>query len=479
MTPFETRVTRRALLAGAAALGVVRCAPAASRSGRLSETQLAPGGVGFTAKERDLLLPGRSGASKAWLYGPQPFPVIRMKKGAHFSAHLTNALAEHTSIHWHGVRVPNDMDGVPYLTQKPVQTGEHFSYAFTPPDSGTFFFHPHCDTVQQLGRGLAGVLVVEDGYAVDDDIVCVLKDWRVDEKGGFLPFLTEQGAGKAGTFGTLRTLNGQARPDIEVPAGADIRVRLINVDSTRIIDFGLPGVEAFIAAIDGNAVEPFLLESWRLGPAMRIDLVLRTPEKGALVLTDYFAPEPVTLGRLVVAGVPKRSGKFVVRPLPAPVYAEPDLSNARRHQLHLSASAVATPYAIEPIKLANGDTIEVQDALCTASRIFWALDGKTWPSRDHSAVPPPLLDLKRGETLELEFLNTTPHPHPMHLHGHAFKVLSASRMKRPIHWADTVLVMPDERVRVAFVADNPGNWMIHCHIIEHQETGMMAWFRVS
>jgi len=75
--------------------------------------------------------------------------------------------------------------------------------------------------------------------------------------------------------------------------------------------------------------------------------------------------------------------------------------------------------------------------------------------------------------------NGSRQPHPMHLHGHSFKVLSASVLARPVHWADTVLVMPDERVRIAFVADNPGNWMLHCHIIEHQDTGMMAWFEVA
>ena len=88
------------------------------------------------------------------------------------------------------------------------------------------------------------------------------------------------------------------------------------------------------------------------------------------------------------------------------------------------------------------------------------------------------MSFTRGTTVRIELANTTPHVHPMHLHGHSFKVLSASKLKRPEHWADTVLVMPEERVEIAFVADNPGNWMIHCHIVEHQDTGMMGWFRV-
>jgi FtsP/CotA-like multicopper oxidase with cupredoxin domain len=89
------------------------------------------------------------------------------------------------------------------------------------------------------------------------------------------------------------------------------------------------------------------------------------------------------------------------------------------------------------------------------------------------------MEFRKGETAFIELQNTTPHVHPMHLHGHSFKVLNASKLRRPVHWADTVLVMPDERVQIAFVADNPGNWMIHCHIIEHQDTGMMGWFHVA
>ena len=185
-----------------------------------------------------------SGPTPAWLYGEAPFPVYRMRLGESLDATLTNRLKEHTSIHWHGVRGPNAMDGVPYVTQLPVQPGESFAYRFTPPDAGTYFFHPHCDTAAQLGRGLAGVLIVDDESApFDDDIVCVLKDWRVAKDGSFLPFVTTEGAGRGGTFGTLRTVNGLAAPEISVPAGANIRLRVLNVDSTRVSDIGVQGAQ--------------------------------------------------------------------------------------------------------------------------------------------------------------------------------------------------------------------------------------------
>ena len=115
----------------------------------------------MTARERSLsLLPGKS--TPIWAYRDEWPLVLRTARGQPFHALLCNALPEHTAIHWHGIRLPNAMDGVPYMTQDPVEPGQFFDYEFSPPDAGTFFFHPHCDTVAQLGRGLAGVLIVED-----------------------------------------------------------------------------------------------------------------------------------------------------------------------------------------------------------------------------------------------------------------------------------------------------------------------------
>ena len=187
------------------------------------------------------MLGANEAPTPAWVYGDSPFPVLRARAGQAFSAQLVNNLQEHTSIHWHGVRVPNAMDGVPYVTQMPVLPREQFTYSFAPPDPGTFFFHPHCNTVAQLGRGLAGVLIVEgdETEPFDDDVVLVLKDWRVAKDGSFLPFLTVDGAARSGSFGTLRTVNGKVAPRIVVPAGANIRVRLVNADSTRIGDLGI------------------------------------------------------------------------------------------------------------------------------------------------------------------------------------------------------------------------------------------------
>jgi FtsP/CotA-like multicopper oxidase with cupredoxin domain len=487
---MRERLTRRAVLkggAGLAAAPLFGCGrdiaePGISRAGRLAETRME-GRVVLNAAQHEIMLPGRSGMTPAWLYGESGFPVLRARLGEPLHAMLLNGLNEHSSIHWHGVRIANPMDGVPYLTQMPVLAGENFSYRFTPPDPGTTIFHPHCNTVEQFGRGLAGVLIVEgdESEPFDDDVVCVLKDWRVDGEGRFLPLMTVDGAGGAGSFGALRTTNGFVAPEISVPAGANIRLRLVNLDLTRIGELGLEGAPAHVIAIDGNAVTPFPLETWRLGPAMRLDVSLRTPAAGQrMTLFDYFAAEPVTLATLVARGPSRRNDDFAVAPLVPAELAEPDLAAAKIHALRLSTAAAPSNYQdVPPILLPDGTTIDVLDSLCANPRTLWAIDGKAWPEREHANLPPPFARFGRGDSVVLDFVNESKQPHPMHLHGHTFKVLSASQLPRPEHRADTVLVMPDERVRVAFVADNPGKWMIHCHIVEHQDTGMMAWFEVA
>jgi FtsP/CotA-like multicopper oxidase with cupredoxin domain len=447
----------------------------------LRETRIGGMPVTVVAQERPIALGANTGPTPAWLYGDAPFPVYRLRQGESLDVTLINRLKEHTSIHWHGVRGPNAMDGVPYVTQMPVQPGESFAYRFTPPDAGTYFFHPHCNTSEQFGRGLSGVLIVEDETAFDDDIVLVLKDWRIGKDGRFLPFITAEGASRGGTFGALRTVNGLIAPEIAVPAGANVRLRVLNLDSTRVSDIGVQGAEARLIAVDGNALAPLALDTWRLGPAMRMDIALRTPAAGGrMALVDYFAAEPVMLATLAAQGAAKQDGTPLAISVPPPKLPEPDLANAEGHELKLSASASASDYAaLAPIVLPDGRKIDLLDSLCSTTRTLWAIDGKPWPQTGHEHLPPPLMDLARGTSVRVQLTNTTPHVHPMHLHGHAFKVLSASKLKRPEHWADTVLVLPEERVEIAFLADNPGNWMIHCHIIEHQDTGMMGWFRVT
>ncbi len=416
-----------------------------------------------------------------WTFSDESWlPVVRLKLGERLDATFENSLpreGEHSSIHWHGIRLPNGQDGVPYLTQQPVWPGEKYSYSFVPPDTGTFFFHPHCNTVEQLGRGMAGVLIVEgdETEPYDADVPIVLRDWRLGEAGeGFIEFLTPEGAGKAGTFGAIRSANGEQNPEIMLPAEGDCRLRILNLDNTRVMEIGIQDTEAAIVAVDGIAVPPFSLKSWRLGPAMRIDIVVRAPADGETVrLVDYFAPEPVPVARLIGKGQAKRKNAFDPAPLRAGRIPEPELETAERLTFAFSATATA-----DALVEAEADGL-LLGSLCTAAGAFWAINKKVWPAGDHSRIPPPLATLQRGKSYVFDLQNLTPHQHPIHIHGHSFKFLKSNRRNLPVHHADTVLLQPKERVEVALVADNPGDWMLHCHIIEHQETGMMGYIRVT
>jgi FtsP/CotA-like multicopper oxidase with cupredoxin domain len=438
--------------------------------------------VDFDIAERLTALPSFNGkALPLWTFEDgAEFPIVRVHVGQLLTANFKNNLpraGEHVTIHWHGLRIPNDQDGVPYLTQKPILPGEEGHYVFTPPDTGTFFFHTHCNTVEHFGRGLVGALIVEGDEAQKSDagIVLMMKDWRIGADGAFLPFTTDDGAAKAGTSGTVRSINGATKPVMLVPASANVRVRLLNVDPVRISEIGIEGAEASIIAVDGNACAPIPLGSWRFGPASRLDILLRSPVDGGVVkLMDYFSAEPVVLAELKSQGAAVRADAFAATPLLPSSVPAADLKNAER--LTLAFSATATGDAVA----AAGETTGLPiGTLCLSRRSFWAINKQTWASADHRTLGPPLAKLQSGKSYIFELQNLTPHAHPIHIHGHTFEVLSSNLRKLPPFRADTVLLLPKERIEVALVAGTAGKWMLHCHILEHQETGMMGYVEVS
>jgi FtsP/CotA-like multicopper oxidase with cupredoxin domain len=241
-----------------------------------------------------------------------------------------------------------------------------------------------------------------------------------------------------------------------------------------VMEIGIEGAEAAIVAVDGIALPPLPLKSWRFGPAMRLDVVVRAPPEGETArLVDYFAAKPVPLARLTGRGEALRGGEFDPAPLRAGRIPEPDVANAERLPLIFSATAAGNAAAAAE---AEGLLL---GSLCSAAGTFWAINKNVWPAGDHSRVPPPLATLARGRSYVLELRNVTPHQHPIHLHGHSFKVLKSNKRDLPVHHADTVLLQPRERLDCQLVADNPGDWMLHCHVIEHQESGMMGYLRVA
>ncbi len=484
--------SRRAVLAGGgaaliaplavsswSATGAPLAAPPAARgTPKPPASPPEPLAVELVAQARQArILPEPAGPSPVITYGDTT-PVIRLKHGQPLRATLVNGLDEHTSIHWHGIRLPNAVDGVPFLTQPPVKPGERFVYAFTPPDAGSFFFHPHCNTVQLLGRGLAGILIVEEESAprFDADIVAVVKDWALNPDGSFGTITSDRGASRAGTFGSVTTVNGAIAPVIDVPANGDVRLRLYNVDSTRVVDFQIEGAEAWIIAVDGNPLTPRPLDGWLMGPAMRIDVLFRAPRTpGAqLRLLNVYSSEAKALATFRAVGEPLANRRFRPRALPAAAIPAPDLKNAPVIPMAFSATAVAQVF--DPVLSAG---LPLADSLCLSEKTFWAINQQSWPEGGHGRLPPPIATLEKGRSYIFELNNLTPHLHPIHIHGYTFLVLESDQRPVPRHHADTVLLQPKERLKVAIRADNPGDWMFHCHIIEHQDNGMMGYLRVA
>lgn len=478
-------LSRRAFLgAGAALGGLALLAPSRTGLARAPAPFVPTREVTLTAGETELRLLGPDKpATRILVYDGAPFRTLRLPRGTRLKATFVNGLDEGSTLHFHGIRMPNEFDGVPTITQPLIQPGGRFVHLLPLDDPGTFFFHPHCDETGQAGKGLAGVLIVEDPRdpSFDGEHVLCLKDWRLADDGSFLALSEPDGAAKAGTFGATRTVNGAASLDLKAPAGGDVRLRILNIDSTRIMDIGVEGGEAWLIAVDGHALKPVRLDDlpdgiWRMGPAQRIDLHVRMPMDGSPVtLGDYRAADIYTFTTLTAEGRVAKPRKGPLA-LPKPDLPRPDMKKAEPFSFTLQQ---ATDAAVKDIGLPPDDPFAkaLIDSLCVGSATYWGIDSQSWPAGARRNVPPPLARMTAGRSYRVAIKNETRFPHPVHLHGHAFEVLSSSLDRLPRHWADTVLVQPGEAVEIAFVAA-PGDWVFHCHILEHMETGMMGYFRI-
>ncbi|MHC2362194.1 multicopper oxidase family protein [Rhizobium leguminosarum] len=423
----------------------------------------------LTAVKTEAMLTEAGPTRDIMSWGPDGMPpVLRMTKGRTYAARLKNGLDEPTTIHWHGLRIDNRMDGVPFMTQPYVYTGDSFDYAFTPPDAGTFWYHPHCNTLTQMGHGMTGIIVVEDPTdpEFDAEVVLNLRDWRLGGDGQFIAPFRPRDAAKTGTYGTVRTANWHQEPRYDAPAGGLVRLRIAVTDVTRIFSLKMEGADATVIAIDGNPVpKRFSLDLLQIGPGQRLDLAVRMPDgEGAVAtLEDIRGTTPKTIASLRAVGSSlKRDigdlGPLVENPVP-----KADLTAAEQIPLILSATA---------------ESAAVESICGTLGYSFWAINKVPWPG-DTPDPTAPLAELKLGKSYVFNLENATPHAHPIHLHGMSFTVVSSSTREVMPLVSDTYLIQPDEKVQLAFVADNPGDWLLHCHIIEHQKTGMTSYLRVS
>ncbi len=425
-------------------------------------------------------------ALPVWAYdGQVPGSVLRFKRGAVLDLTLHNQLPDPTTIHWHGIRLPNAMDGVPGLTQDPVAPGGRFPYRFALPDAGTYWYHPHWGTPEQVERGLAGALIVEDDAPppVDLDIVWLLDDWRLDANGRIAEnFYNFHDVAHAGRLGQQLTVNGQVDLVQALQSGQRIRLRLVNAANARIFALSLEGLPAWLIARDGMPAASAV--PWEgellLGPGMRSDFIIDATRPGRYQLKDSYARGERTLATLEVQG---RASAAHAAPRPAQrePLPEPDLAGALLHTLRLGGGAMNREgWPQEPLAEREARRLRLQNGAREAAPA-WTINGQAHMRHDrehagHAAE----FRVPTGHSVRLTFENNTAWWHPMHLHGHHFRILSRNGEALPERpWRDTVLMAPRDRVEVAFVADNPGHWLIHCHVLEHHAGGLGTLFEVQ
>lgn len=473
--------SRRRLLqlAGASAVGAL-----AGCLGQLPDTD-PDGGREVTQRptvtadpDRDVTLTAASGERSStaeettanWGYeGRSPGPELRVREGDVLGVRVTNDLPAETTVHWHGVPVPNAVDGVPGLTQDPIAPGESFDYTFRAEPAGTYFYHSHVGL--QLDRGLLGPLVVEERdphVEYDREYVVVLDDHLSEEPrlpsgggaggggGGMGGGGGGMGGGGGGGMGGMMNdvrppyeallVNGRPPddpPTFDVAEGERVRFRFVNAASATTFGVQIAGHDLSVTHADGRPVEPVAADSFVFGAGERYDVVVEATNPGAWVVQADALDGGEPPARAVLAyDSAERDG--------SPRRPSSPQNRLRYGDLH----------ATSPLDGIGGSPDRTFDL--TLSRgggsYTWTIDGQTYPD----AEP---LSVRAGEHVRVRMTNRGPVAHPMHLHGHFFRVGDAVK--------DTVLV-PGHRGRVTldFHADNPGRWLFHCHNLYHLDAGM-------
>ena len=416
---------------------------------------------------------------QTWGYGDSlPGPLLRAQAGDLLRVKVDNKLGTDTSVHWHGIALRNDMDGVPGVTQEPISSGKGFTYEFTAPDPGTYFYHPHSGV--QLDRGLYGALVIDDPIEpgkYDEEWIVVLDDW-VDGTGRnpdqiLKSLRAAKGSGKDGHMGMGMDMGSMGESmqspllggagDIDYPhylingrtpgspatltakPGQRVRIRIINAGSDTAFRLALGGHRMTVTHSDGFPVEPLSTDALLIAMGERYDVVV-TLRDGAFPLVASAEGKKGQAMAVVRTGAGRRPGADV----------KPAELNRR---VVLSTDMTAAAEARLPEKKVD----RKHDVRMSGSMApyRWTINGKMFPDTE------PLM-VKQGERVGLRFQNRSMMFHPMHVHGHTFALTDGGARK------DTVIVRPMQTVDVELEANNPGQWATHCHNIYHAESGMMT-----
>ena len=443
--------------------------------------------------------------------GQYPGPLIQVERGSTIIVNFRNNIELPTTVHWHGLRLDNRFDGT-RLVQAPVMRGESFTYEVYFPDTGVYWYHPHVREDVQQDFGLYGNMLVEPheaGYygEVHREEVLILDDLLMDEH-GLIPMGKQASTHTLmGRFGNVMLVNGATDYHLQVDRGAVVRFYLTNVANARTFNVVFGGAPIKIVASD---VSKFEREQWigsvPIAPAERYVVEVRFDEPGTHAVTNSiqainhfrgeFYPHVDTLGFVTVTDEPVAedlTAAFETLREHEDVQADIDayrdyFDRPVDHRLELTLKVEDLPVPI--MRAMEVDTLYVppmewNDAmpmmnwLSTGEQVTWILrDPDT--GRENMDID---WDFETGDVVKLRIFNSPKsfHPmnHPIHIHGQRFLVLEMDGVPNPnMAWKDTAIVPVGSTMDVLVDMSNPGDWMLHCHIAEHLEAGMMLAFSV-
>jgi FtsP/CotA-like multicopper oxidase with cupredoxin domain len=447
----------------------------------------------IVAKEGTHQLNKETSVNALTFNGSVPGSQIRVKQGEKVKINLKNELSEPVSIHWHGITVPNNMDGIPGVTQNAVQPGESFTYEFTPEDPGTYMYHTHQNAVEQMDKGLYGSFIVESKEkAYDRDYTLMLDEWmsNPEESDSDMEGMDHSNMGSEDDNETenhsndssmsgmdhgsmsemghdmsaydIFTINGKSGDSIDpliVKEGEKVRIRLVNVGfmSHKI---HLHGHKFKVAAIDGQELnEPQEVQDQviSIAPGERYDIEFTADNPGEWFIECHGDMKGTKGMKTKIQYENSNDSK--------------DKSNQSEQ---LSEFTFINYGGLEKGQFSLGQNYDVEytmdlNTAMNDSRMAFTINGKAFPDTDNIKV-------KEGDLVKVTLTNNSMmDDHPMHLHGHFFQVLSKNGIPlegSPI-MKDTINLKPGDEYVVAFKADNPGNWLFHCHDLHHATAGMV------